>query len=58
MAWADYWEMLDGRLWWELRKLGAPEEKPPKTQKQMDDERSWLQSRAKQLGLKTGAGNG
>lgn len=53
MSWVDFWEALDGRLWWELRKAGAPDEAEPKTEKteqQIAEERKWLAAKAQQLG--------
>ncbi len=49
MPWAEYWEMLDGRLWWELRKAGVPEKKEY-TEKQKRDTRDWMTERARKRG--------
>ena len=49
MAWSDFWEMLDGRIWWELKKTGAPE-KREYTPEQIARDKEWLNKRAKQAG--------
>jgi hypothetical protein len=49
MPWADFWECLDGRIWWELRKAGV-EEKRQYTGKQAKETKEWLKSKAEQLG--------
>ena len=47
--------MLDGRMWWELRKAGEPE-KRILTPDQVAKERNWLDEKIKRLndGGKTG----
>jgi len=49
MAWADFWEMLDGRLWWELRKSGAPE-KRERTEEEIAESKNWLADQVKRRG--------
>jgi len=49
MAWADFWEMLDGRLWWELRKAGVPE-KRELTAKQKQQTTDWITDQARKRG--------
>jgi hypothetical protein len=54
MAWADFWDMLDGRVWWELRKQGV-QEKRDLTNEQKAIETDWLNKKAEQLKLKGGS---
>jgi hypothetical protein len=49
MAWADFWEMLDGRLWWEMLKSGKPQ-KRQMTEKQIAADKDWLGEQAKRRG--------
>ncbi len=49
MAWADFWEMLDGRLWWELRKAGVPEKREYSDQERRETQ-DWIGEQAKKRG--------
>ena len=51
MAWADFQELLDGRMWWELRKAGVPEEKKPMTAEEIAQDKAALLKAAKARGL-------
>jgi len=49
MAWADFWEMLDGRVWYQMQKNGV-KEAHKYTSDQAAKTRDWLQERAKKAG--------
>lgn len=49
MAWADFWEMIDGRLWWELRKAGVPETRQY-SDKERREAQDWITEQARKRG--------
>jgi hypothetical protein len=53
MPWADFWEMLDGRLWWEMRKQGV-KETPEVTPRQAEETKTWARDLAAKYLAKPG----
>lgn len=45
MAWGDFWELLDGRIWWAMRKQGVKEKKSY-SKREMERTRAWLEEYA------------